>query len=70
MAKCDDCGEKEAEFRGGRLEFCHECAHGIGLCHLHPDMDIDNGLHFHEVNTSKEAMKPHFEAYRKLHPLS
>ncbi len=44
---CDSCGKREAEYKSlGGIEFCHECAHDIGLIHYHEG--IDNYPHEHK----------------------
>jgi len=62
--KCDNC-DKEVEITYksvGGLEFCHACAHDLGLLHRHPDNDNT----FHGVGMKKRELKKHLEAYLEV----
>jgi len=62
---CDSCGALGGKYSSlGGINFCHKCAHDIGLAHKHPD--IDDTMHFHEAIASKEEIKQHLEAIEEL----
>jgi len=60
MVKCDSCGEREAKYKSlGGMEFCHECAHDLGLGHKHPG--IDNTVHFLDGFASNAEIQKHLK---------
>lgn len=49
----------------GGAQLCHECAHELGLLHLHPeDPDIEGTTHYLDGFFSKEEIEGHLEKYR------
>ncbi|MCW3989142.1 MAG: hypothetical protein NWE88_03600 [Candidatus Bathyarchaeota archaeon] len=66
--RCSMCGRDDdsKRYRGrGGSQFCHDCAHGLGLLHIHPeDPYIDGGTHYLDGFFSKEEIEAHLEKYR------
>jgi len=49
----------------GGAQFCHDCAHAVGLLHIHPeDPDIVGGAHYLDGFFSKEKIEAHLKKYR------
>jgi len=71
--KCDRCDNEVIQtFRStGQTELCHQCAHDLGLLHVHrdeagkPDPDVEGSTHFLDGFFSKEEIEAHIEAFKE-----
>lgn len=62
--ECDRCGITYGTlFRGGSLRLCHDCAHEMGLCHMHPDEP--NAMHCLDGFASPDEIIAHLRKYRE-----
>ena len=66
--RCSMCGRDDDTKRyrstGGAL-VCHDCAHELGLLHIHPeDPDIEGSTHYLDGLFSKEEIETHLKKYR------
>ncbi len=49
----------------GGAQLCHDCAHELGLLHIHPeDPDIVGSTHYLDGLFSKEEIETHLKKYR------
>lgn len=66
--RCSMCGRDDdsKRYRGtGGAQLCHDCAHGLGLIHIHPeDPYIDGGTHYLDGFFSEEEIEVHLKKYR------
>jgi len=66
--RCSMCGRDDDSKRYGSTggaQLCHDCAHELGLLHIHPeDPDIVGGTHYLDGFFSKEEIEAHLKKYR------
>ena len=66
MCLRDDDSKRVVVIRStGGAQFCHDCAHELGLLHIHPeDPDIEGSTHYLDGLFSKEEIETHLKKYR------